>query len=782
MGRMADLPHAAPLNAALRLQVRGVVQGVGFRPTVYRLAGRYQLHGWVRNTSWGVEIWVEGRAEALAAFQRTLREEAPPLARLEEVRAEDVPAQGHGDFTIRASTPQEGAYQLISPDIATCPACLSEILDATNRRYRYPFTNCTHCGPRFTIIADVPYDRPLTTMRAFTMCPRCQAEYDDPLDRRFHAQPNACAVCGPQVTLEDGAGQRLAGDPLAQTAALLRQGQIVAIKGLGGYQLACDATNPAAVRLLRARKQRPHKPFAVMVTDAAALEQHATLSAAERALLASPAAPIVLCRWRESSPLAAEVAPASRVIGLMLPYTPLHHLLLREVGRPLVMTSGNLSEEPIARDNDEARRRLGGLAAAFLTHNRDIYARYDDSVWFVPAGGPQPLRRARGYAPYPITLPEATTPILASGAAWKNTFCLTRDRYAFLSQHIGDLENAETLTHYEESIALYERLFRLSPQAVAHDMHPDYLATRYARALPGPHVAVQHHHAHLAACLAEHGVTEATLGVILDGTGYGLDGRIWGGEFLLGDGRGFRRAAHLAYLPLPGGEAAIHRPLRLALAYAQSLASELPLPLALAAIPATEREIVAQMVARGVNTPLTSSMGRLFDAVAAALGLCDVASYEGQAAIALEMAATPLAEHESAYPFALVAQGEVQQWGQVAHLPPLGQAFALNVAPLWRALCAEHAAGRPRGEIAARLHLTVAEMIVTTSQRLREATGVARVALSGGCFQNRLLLALVLPRLNAAGFTVLTHRQVPCNDGGLALGQAWVAHYTLKGA
>ncbi len=771
---------------ALFIAVRGVVQGVGFRPFVYRLAQHYELTGWVRNTSWGVELQVEGRPESLSGFVAALSREAPPLAHIEAVAVQQTALHGYRRFEILHSEPQEGAYQLVSPDIATCADCRREIADPGNRRYRYPFTNCTNCGPRFTIIDDVPYDRPRTTMRAFTMCPACQCEYDDPLDRRFHAQPNACPVCGPHLTLLDAQGRELAerDAALSQAVAMLRAGRIVAIKGLGGYQLACDATDARAVTRLRQRKRRPHKPFAVMVADLVAVEAHALVDAAGRDLLASAAAPIALLPWRGTSTIAREVAPANRMMGLMLPYTPLHHILLGDVGLPLVMTSGNLSEEPIARDNEEALRRLGGIADYFLVHNRDIYERYDDSVWFIPSGGPQPVRRARGYAPFPVRLPVETRPILACGAELKNTFCLTRDRYAFLSQHIGDMENLETLSHYQESVALYRRLFHVQPEIVACDMHPDYMATRYGLSLAAENssmrpVMVQHHHAHLVSCLADNAVEGPAIGAILDGTGYGLDKHIWGGEFLVGDARGFQRAAHLQYLPLPGGEGAIKRPYRLALAYGRALLPEVPLPPALCEIPEAERRNLEAMVARGVNTPLTSSAGRLFDAVSALAGVCRETSYEAQAAIELEMCADPANPAAEPYPFEIATVEDVQQWGQVRPFVP--QALELRLAPLFVGLQADLAAGLPIGHISWRFHLTVAEMIVDVCEHLRERTGLDRVALSGGCYQNSLLLSLVLPRLHERAFQVLTHNQVPCNDGGLALGQAVVAHYATLG-
>lgn len=764
-----------------RFAIRGVVQGVGFRPFVYRLAHAHGLKGWVRNTSWGVEIEVVGEEEALARFARGLREEAPPLARIEALESEPIEQPAlYTSFEILHSEAQAGEYQLVSPDIATCPDCLREIMDSRDRRYRYPFTNCTNCGPRFTIIEAIPYDRPKTTMKAFAMCPACQREYDDPLDRRFHAQPNACPVCGPHLTLVDCQGRALAerDEALREAERLLREGAIVAIKGLGGFQLACDATNEAAVARLRVRKRRPHKPFAVMMADVETIAHHAVLRAEEHGLLVSPAAPIVLLERRLESDLAPSIAPGSHVIGVMLPYTPLHHLLLSDLRLPLVMTSGNVSEEPIARENEEALRRLGQIADAFLVHNREIYARYDDSVWFVPVGGPQPVRRARGYAPFPLRLPFLARPILGCGAELKNTFCLTRDAYAFLSQHIGDMENLETEAFWQEALALYQRLFDISPEIIATDMHPDYRATRLGRRMPGRHVAVQHHHAHLAACLADNQSLEPAIGVILDGTGYGLDGHIWGGEFLVGDGRGFCRAGHLQYMPLPGGDQAVRHPARLAWAYLRTLAPNEAERLDLG-LGATERQVLEAMLARGVGTPWTSSAGRLFDAVSALLGVCREASYEAQAAIELEMIAQPGMSTEP-YPFEIALIGAPQVWGK----PPVTvtEGFEVRLAPLFEGILAERRQQAPLGAIAWRLHRTVAEMILQACTRLREETGLERVALSGGCFQNRLLLELTVPLLEAAGLKVLLHRQVPCNDGGLALGQVVIAHNALEGA
>ena len=822
------------------IRVRGVVQGVGFRPFVYRLARKHGLAGWVFNHSGGVEIEVEGLEAALAAFTHDLEAKAPPLARIEHVEVTDVPPNGDTAFEIRHSVAQTGRYQLISPDIATCPDCLRELLDAADRRYRYPFTNCTNCGPRFTIIADIPYDRPLTTMRDFVMCPECQAEYDDPLDRRFHAQPNACPVCGPHVWLTDAAGSPLVGDEirpddetvLARVRDLLLAGEILAIKGLGGFHLACDATSEVAVRTLRERKHRPAKPLAVMMATLEEVKQHCWVSEEEERLLTSSQCPIVLLAWKSESSVSRLVAPHNvcRILirdylGVMLPYTPLHHVLLRDVGRPLVMTSGNLSEEPIARDNDEALRRLAHLADYFLFHNRDIYARYDDSVWLVPQVSrerletrffpknlvssppdvchPQPIRRSRGYAPFPVKLPFEIEQILACGAELKNTFCVTRDEYAFISQHIGDMENLETLEHFETTVELYKRLFRIEPAVVAYDMHPEYLSTKYALRLthrgtvttrPGGSslipVPVQHHHAHIASCLADNGWSPddgPVIGVAWDGTGYGIDGHIWGGEFLVADYRGFRRAAHLEYMPMPGGEAAIRNPYRLAIGYLYALTGELPSdvvdrsgrchpPVSFAAhVGEEELRIIQRQIDQGVNCPHTSAGGRLFDAVSALLGIREQASYEAQAAIELEMAAQEVwgcgrvgAEPQpgsSGYPFGI----EGGEDGAV-----------IRLRALFEALLADRQGGMSVGEMAYRFHVTVAEMMQVMCERIARQTGLRTVALSGGCFQNRLLLALIVPRLQEAGLHVLLHRQVPCNDGSISLGQAVIAHFAIE--
>ncbi|TRZ51310.1 MAG: carbamoyltransferase HypF, partial [Dehalococcoidia bacterium] len=596
-----------------KIGVRGVVQGVGFRPFVYRLAQEHNLKGWVRNTSGNVEIEVEGDAATLENFLNDLETKAPPMARIEKVETTFHPIKGYTDFEICPSLSQEGKYQLVSPDIATCEDCRREIFSPTDRRFGYPFTNCTNCGPRFTIIEDIPYDRPKTTMRQFKMCPQCQREYDDPLDRRFHAQPNACPECGPSLELVDGNGNVVeSNDVIKASSEFLKAGKILALRGLGGFQLAGDATSEEAVNRLRTRKRRPAKPLAIMMATLGEIEKHCLVSPEERKLLQSPECPIVLLRWKHSSSnVSPAVAPNLKYLGVMLPYTPLHHLLLQETGLPLVMTSGNLSEEPIAKDNDEALRRLGGIADYFLLHNRGIFARYDDSVYMVE-GRPQAIRRARGYAPYPIFLPFKSKPILACGAEDKNTFCLTKGNHAFLSQHIGDMENEETLEHFENTIELYKKLFRVQPEIIAYDMHPEYLSTKYALEVGLESglslIPVQHHHAHIVSCLVENEVEGPVIGVAFDGTGYGTDGTIWGGEFLLADWRRFQRVGHLEYVPLPGGAAAIKKPYRMALSYLYTLLGEdfsidgLPI----GKVNSVELDIIRQQLKRGINCPLTS--------------------------------------------------------------------------------------------------------------------------------------------------------------------------------
>ena len=765
----------------VKIHITGIVQGVGFRPFVYGLANRLGLHGWVRNTSAGVDIEVDGTADELTSFVNSLKSELPPLARIDNFDVTFGAAYKFEGFEILQSEAVAGAFQPIAPDVSICPDCLHELFNLSDRRYRYPFINCTNCGPRFTIITDIPYDRPNTTMAPFEMCPDCAAEYGNPLDRRFHAQPVACPVCGPQIWLEDGTGRRMAeqDEAILTTQDLLAKGKIIAIKGLGGFHLACDATNFEAVAELRHRKLRVDKPFALMMPDVETVEEHCFLSTVERTLLESRQRPIVLLNRRPHSPIAEEVATKQATLGVMLPYTPLHYLLLtNKVGRPnsaaeiqpLVMTSGNLSEEPIATVNDEARQRLASLADAFLMHNRDIHTRCDDSVVrainLQEAGQNEKesrvyfLRRSRGFAPDPIQLPFDVPSLLATGSELKNTFCLTRQNYAFVSQHIGDMENYETLRSFEDGIAYFERMFRIDPQAIACDLHPDYLSSRYAlqcsQETKLPIFRIQHHHAHIAACMADNGLDGSypVIGLAFDGTGYGEDNAIWGGEFLLADYSGYQRSYHLAYFPLPGGDAAIKRPARTALALLWSLHLDwegwLP-PVQDYCL--EERLALRVQLERSLNTPLTSSMGRLFDAAAALSGVRQMVNYEAQAAIEFEAALDP--SEMGSYHF------EVQN-------------DAVKVDDVVKNLMADVHSNLTIPVISARFHNGLAELSRQICAEIRSNTGVNKVALSGGVWQNMALLERTILNLRKDGFVVYWHHKVPTNDGGISLGQSMV--------
>jgi hydrogenase maturation protein HypF len=703
----------------LAVTVRGTVQGVGFRPFVYRLAARNALAGWVRNSSGPVEIEVEGDPAGLRRFLAQLTAEAPPLAAIEEVRTTAVPVRGEHGFLIEPSRPEAGEFQAVAPDAATCDDCVRELFDPSDRRFRYPFVNCTNCGPRYTIIEELPYDRPATTMRGFRMCEACRREYDDPGDRRFHAQPNACWDCGPRLSA-----------PVETAVAALRAGQVVAVKGLGGYQLACDARDEEAVARLRRRKRRPARPFAVLVADPA---PYGEASAEELALLRGPARPIVLLRSRGG--LAPSIAPGLREVGVMLPATPLHHLLVADFGGPLVMTSGNLSEEPICRDDDEARERLAGVADLFLGHDRPIAARYDDSVVRWAAGAPRVVRRARGLAPAPLSLP-AGPPVVAAGAHLKAAFTVARDGHAFVGPHVGDLDDLLTVRAYEEALQTYERMFHVEPRVVACDLHPDYASTRAAEALGDP-VHVQHHHAHVASVMAEHGLAGPVCGVALDGVGLGPDGTAWGGEVLVCDHRRFTRAAHLAPVPLPGGDRCAREGWRMAAAYGLEEPADGVDPARYAAV---------LRLARSGRVPATTSAGRLFDAVASALGVCHVSTYEGEAAARLEAIAEP---------------------GPAAPI----EVELEDCRRLFAELAARRRAGEPAARLAAVFHASLAAAVVRACRR----TGLRQVALSGGCFQNRLLLELCFDGLRAAGLEPYANERVPANDGGLSLGQALVA-------
>ena len=795
------------------IHIEGIVQGVGFRPFIYGLAARYRLGGWVLNNSSGVDIEVHGEPPAIDEFVSAIRAECPPLAVIDNLVQTTLDSQsetpiddGSGlRFVIRESEDQPHAFVPISPDVATCPDCLRELFDPTDRRYRYPFTNCTNCGPRFTIVRDIPYDRPLTTMAAFKMCDACRAEYENPADRRFHAQPNACPDCGPQVTLSASNSGRLSqtlqvpvtgDDALAATQKLLDEGNILAIKGLGGYHLACDAGNDDAVRQLRERKGRVDKPFAVMTANLDAVRTFAHVSDAEAALLTSRQSPIVLLRKRNDCWLSELVAPGNEMVGVMLPYTPLHHLLLNDTwntssknGHPrtYVMTSGNLSEEPIIKDNDRAHTQLDPLVDAFLDHNRDIYIHCDDSVVRSFRDDVVYIRRSRGYAPSPIRMPFAMTPLLAVGGELKNTFCLTNGRYAFMSQHIGDMENLETLEAFERSVEHFQRIFRVEPAAIACDMHPAYLSTRWAQqhaAESGlPLIEVQHHHAHIAAVMAEHGLglDERVIGLSLDGTGYGTDGTIWGGEILECGYDSMQRLGRLRPTPLPGGDAAIKRPYRIALAYLWDAGVEWRDQLVpVQAASDEERRILQRQLETGLNTPMTSSMGRFFDAIAAIAGTRQTITYEAQAAMEFETLASLSQAPAYSLSDAIMsapAGSDHNSQSLLSHAP--GLQFEFDTRPVVRQVADDVAGGVAQSVIASRFHETVAEAMRVCCRIARDETGLDRVALSGGVFQNSLLLGSIIDKLEEDGFTVLMHRQLPANDGGLALGQAVIAYAQL---
>jgi hydrogenase maturation protein HypF len=802
-GRETGQTGSVTGNVRASVRVEGVVQGVGFRPFVYSLATRLGLAGWVGNDADGVFAEVEGPAAGVQDFLAALVRDAPPLAQVDRVTSQPIAPDGRAGFTIVPSEVDGQRRALISADVATCADCLRELADPADRRFGYPFVNCTNCGPRFTIVRGVPYDRALTTMAGFAMCPACRAEYDDPANRRFHAQPVCCPDCGPQLRLVEsplrpgtppgpaepggqrlpgppgdplthpdpggrrpphppGTGVRQADDALAAAVRVLQDGQVLAVKGLGGYHLAVDARSQPAAARLRAAKHREDKPFAVMVPDVAAARELCAVDELAEALLTSPRRPIVLLPRRAAAGLIADaVAPGNRQLGLMLPYTPLHHLLLRRFPHPVVLTSGNVSDEPIAYQDSDALDRLGGIADAFLTHDRPIHIRTDDSVVRPFRGRPAVLRRSRGYAPQPLAVrTRFGRPVLACGAELKNTFCLGRDQHAFVSQHIGDLENYETLRSFTEGIEHFQRLFDVTPELVAHDLHPEYLSTKYALDRPGAElVGVQHHHAHIASCLADNEVAGPVIGVAFDGTGFGPDGTIWGGEFLLADLATAERGGSLAGLPMPGGAAAIRQPWRMAAVYLDAaFPGALPDGLAVAARNSAAWADVLAMARRGVNSPVTSSAGRLFDAVAAVLGVRDTINYEGQAAVELEQLAAAGLEHR----------------GYPARITP-GPPFTAAGPDLVRAAAEDLLAGLPPDVISARFHRGMAGLIVAGCQLLRESSGLGTVALSGGVFQNLLLLGTVVGLLEARGFQVLTHSRVPPNDGGISLGQAVVA-------
>ncbi len=873
------------------IEVSGIVQGVGFRPYVYRLATERGLSGTITNTAAGVAIEIQGPQEAVEDFLVRLPVEAPPLARITAVAVRELACDHDLGFRILESRAGEEHQVLISPDVALCADCFRELFDSTDRRYRYPFINCTNCGPRYTIVRDIPYDRARTSMAIFSMCAACQREYDDPENRRFHAQPNACWECGPRVELWNRNGERIEvgepftasvhGKPIAEAAVHLQAGAVVAVKGLGGFHLAVDATNAAAVERLRERKRRVEKPFAVMAADLKLIEQFCEVDEVGHELLQRAERPIVLLPKKRPSPIVEAVAPFNRYLGVFLPYTPLHHLLFAEGGfQALVMTSGNLSEEPIAIDNQEAVKRLGELADFFLVHNRDILLRCDDSVVRpftarpdgigasvhfraglsavadehgeptgsdpIKVGKPRSqrrsrqLRRSRGYVPVPVFLREELPPILAVGGELKNTICLTKGRHAFLSQHIGDLENLESYRFFEEVVGHMERILEISPRILAYDLHPGYFSTQWALALSGAEglkpesgkhvglerVGVQHHHAHIASCMAENHLDGRVIGLALDGTGYGTDGQIWGGEALLADYCDFERVAHFAYVPMPGGAAAIHEPWRMAVSYLAQHFGRAFLDFRIPFVQRLDRrrvEVVLRMLDGRVNSPLTSSCGRLFDAVAALAGIRQRVNYEAQAAIELEMAIDETVDSDGAYPLGLEANPKIENrkpkigsdslpeasfefpdssFDSIHHLggrlprglgstvrwlalseaegsPGTGH-WTIDTRPMFEALVGDLKEGVPPGIISRRFHNGLVELFTRLALLLRKRTGLNRVCLSGGTFQNVYLLEHLTARLQADGFEVFTHAEVPAGDGGLSLGQALVAAHRLR--
>jgi hydrogenase maturation protein HypF len=749
-----------------RLNLSGIVQGVGFRPFVYRLAKEYRLNGFVANNEKGVEIEIEGDDRAISHFIDDIKRKKPPLASIERIKVTFLPLNSYRGFEIRESIREGEASTLIPPDIAVCDDCLGELFDPADRRYHYPFINCLNCGPRYTIIESLPYDRQRTVMSVFEMCPDCREEYHDPGNRRFHAQPNACACCGPKVFLVDKEGNELAGDPIVTASLLLKKGSIVAVKGLGGFHLAVDAENEQAVAELRRRKDRPAKPFAVMSPRLSEVRRYALVSEEEEALLASAERPIVLLKKKKESPLSSLISPDSSFIGAMLPYTPLHYLLLSPGFTALVMTSGNLSEEPIVKENEEALSRLIDIADYFLLHDRDIARRTDDSVAGVIDGSPIIVRRSRGYVPGSIRLPLEAGSILAVGGQMKNTICLTRGELAFLSQHLGELETPRTVDFFTDAIEDLKKLLGIKPEAVAYDLHPGYESTRFALSLGGiPRIGVQHHHAHIASVMAEHRLQGPVLGLSLDGTGYGEDGKIWGGELLLVTYDDFKRLGHFRYFGLPGSEKAIKEPYRSGIsllydAFGEDIYS-LPLPV-VRDRKESELNLIIEMLKKGINSPLTSSCGRIFDGVAAIIGLKEEISYEAQAAVLLEMVSERV---EDGYPFEITGEDD---------------RLIFEIKPIINGVVKDLVSAVPPGVIGGRFHKTLISLFTEALRLARDKTGLNRVALSGGVFQNRIIVSELPRLLSRLGFEVYRNHLVPPNDGGISLGQAAIAAVRRK--
>ncbi len=757
----------------VRCEVTGAVQGVGFRPFVYGLASRLGLGGFVLNEPQGVKLELEGEESKIASFLEEIKINPPPLARIQDIKTSELSPLGEREFSIILSRQDGERTVLISPDIATCQDCLNELFDKKDRRYRYPFINCTNCGPRYTIISDIPYDRARTTMAKFVMCSDCLSEYEDPTNRRYHAEPTCCPVCGPKVELLDRSGDTIScDDPVAEAVRRLSDGEIVAVKGLGGFHLACDASNEDAVKRLRKRKGRDKKPFAIMARDISVVDKISKIDQKSKDILTGIERPILLLEKRPDSGISDEVAPKSDSFGVMLPYTPIHLLLMESNYSALVMTSGNITDEPIAHTNDDARERLDDLADFFLIHDRDIYIRTDDSVTRIIEGEKRFIRRSRGYAPFPIEIPKDTSgrEILAVGAELNSTIALTRGRYAFLSHHIGDLKNVAAYEAFLQAIGHLKDILEVEPKVLAFDLHPDYLSTRYAKGSGLFLIPVQHHHAHIASVLAEAGRTDRVIGVAYDGMGWGDDDTLWGGEFLVSDLTGYKRLGYLAPLHQPGGDVTAKRPVRMAYIYlkeafgekADTLAPEL-----LSSLEVGEMRIVSQLIEKDVNSPLTSSIGRLFDAASAILGICDVNTYHSQAPIELEAEASKASDEDGHYPFRILQDGS--------------GAWIIHASDIICGLVMDFTGGTGAEICAARFHNSVAEATLDMCKKIRDETRISIVALSGGVFANKFLTEKVVPILEREGFEVLLNQDVPAGDGGISLGQAAIAAWRTDG-
>lgn len=746
--------------------IKGIVQGVGFRPFIHKLVQNYNLSGWVLNSNQGVEMDVEGKTEELNNFISDIKDKLPPLARIENIEVNQLPLIGYKGFSIKKSiTKEENGFVLVSPDISICEDCLQELFDPRNQRFRYPFINCTNCGPRFTIIKDIPYDRGKTTMKVFEMCPQCQSEYENIEDRRYHAQPNACADCGPQVSLYQNKRKLESVDPIEKAVKLLKEGKIGAIKGLGGFYLACDATNNKAVAKLRRLKNREAKPFAIMSFNLEKIKKYCKLGKKEEEWLINRARPIVLLKKKEDSLISSSVAPRNNYLGVMLPYTPLHYLLLKDNFTALIMTSGNIADQPIIGDNQEALEKLDRTADFFLLYNRDIFNRCDDSVLKIINGDNMFFRRSRGYVPYPIILDFKLKEVLALGGELKNTISFSKENYVFLSQYLGDLKSVETLSFLKKSIASLKKMFRINPEIIACDLHPDYLSTQYAEEIGAKKglkvVKIQHHHAHIVSCMTENNIKEKVIGVAYDGTGYGDDGKIWGGEFLLCDLKEYLRVGHLKYYPLPGGDKAIAEPWRMAYSYLYSIYGPKVKTLDIDfnhRMDYDKLSIIEKMIDKNINSPLTSSCGRLFDAASSLIGIRDEISYEGQAAMELEsFCASGIKER---YNFCIFKEGDE---------------LIIDPQEIFVDIIKDLKEGIDKKVIATKFHNTIAGFTLNLCVKIRENSGINKIALSGGVFQNKYLTEKVVSLLEDKGFKVYTQSKVPPNDGGISLGQAVVA-------